>query len=166
MSSEPMKLQPFDRRDDLLLFADVKREGELLEFSYQIEGSIDDVRVPPPALPVRTNGLWQSTCFEAFISLGSKAYVELNFSPSGEWAAYRFSDYRQDMHELEIESPRISFAANRLVARVELSVLAGSALNLTAVIEHKSKMHSYWALAHHGNRPDFHAHDCFVARLP
>ena len=40
-------------------------------------------------------------------------------------------------------------------------------LNLSAVLEEKDGTKSYWALAHPaGDKPDFHAPDCFAAKLP
>ena len=58
--------------------------------------------VPAPAPPVRTDGLWRHTCFEAFIApAGSSEYWEYNFSPSGAWAAYHFTAYRTGMTPLD-----------------------------------------------------------------
>ena len=74
------------------------------------------VAAPPRALalaapvvePVRTDGLWKSTCFEVFLLDPSKgAYLEFNFAPSGQWAAYQFDGYRSGMRELEISAPQI-----------------------------------------------------------
>src|SRR3546814_4933002 len=42
-----------------------------------------------------TDGLWESTCFEAFLTEeGEPAYTEFNYSPDGRWACYQFDDYR------------------------------------------------------------------------
>ena len=162
-----VRLQPFDRCDDLSVSAGAVREGDVLQFSYEVGGSTRDVVFPPRSSPVRTDGLWKATCFEAFISIGETGYVELNFAPSGKWAGYRFANYREGMCELDIASPKIAFFDNRLVATVEFGPKPGSALNLTAVIENRNGVRSYWALAHpDAGCPDFHARDCFVARLP
>jgi hypothetical protein len=41
------------------------------------------------------------------------------------------------------------------------------ALGLSAILEEKGGTKSYWALAHpSGDKPDFHAPDCFAASLP
>jgi hypothetical protein len=162
-----MQLLPFDACDDLRVDADVKRTGKRLEFTYKLSGDTADVVIPLPAPPERTDGLWQATCFEAFVSLGKSSYAELNFAPSGQWAAYRFTNYRQGMRQLDIESPKITFADNMLTAVVEIKAEAGALLNLSAVIERRNGSRSYWALAHpKSNRPDFHTRDCFVAKLP
>jgi hypothetical protein len=71
------------------------------------------------------------------------------------------------MRQLDIESPKITFADNMLTAVVEIKAEAGALLNLSAVIERRNGSRSYWALAHpKSNRPDFHTRDCFVAKLP
>lgn len=162
-----MRLSPFGPCKELSIVSGVRQKGDALEFSYLIEGDTTGVVIPPPSSPMRTDGLWGSTCFEAFIGIGKTGYVELNFAPSGRWAAYSFTNYRQGMRELDIAPPSICFAQGRVIATVELAAERGSPLNLTAVIELRSGIRSYWALAHpEGNRPDFHARDCFVARLP
>jgi len=162
-----MDLKSFDHCEDLSLAASAMRNGDVIEFSYLLAGDVDDVTIPPSLSPMRADELWKSTCFEAFISTGKTSYAELNFAPSGQWAAYSFTNYREGMRELDIAPPKISFARNRLVAAVELAARPGSALNLTAVIERKDGVRSYWALAHpKGRVPDFHARDCFVAKLP
>jgi hypothetical protein len=38
-----------------------------------------------------TDGLWQSTCFEAFLTEeGQPDYTEFNYAPDGRWACYQF----------------------------------------------------------------------------
>src|SRR5579864_1173720 len=140
-----MELKSFDHCEGLSLLVSAKRDSDVIEFSYFLSGNVGDVVIPPLLPPVRTDGLWKSTCFEAFISTGKASYVELNFAPSGQWAAYSFTNYREGMRELDIAPPRISFAENWLIAAVELAARPGSALNLTAVIERRDGVRSYWA---------------------
>lgn len=66
------------------------------------------LRLPGPAVPKRTEGLWEHTCFELFLmEPASGTYFEFNFSPSGQWAAYRFDSYRAGRRDLEVTPPRI-----------------------------------------------------------
>ena len=53
--------------------------------------------------------LWQHTCFEAFVRASSGSeYYEFNFSPSTQWAVYRFTDYRNGMCvAAEVSTPPI-----------------------------------------------------------
>ena len=149
-----------------------------LELVYELTGRTEDLRIPSPALQDRTDGLWRHTCFEAFLRPGSgEAYLEFNFSPSGQWAAYRFSGRRAGMAPVEeLPTPRIAFAraADALTLKVRLDLsgvpeLAGAAawsLGLAAVIETGPGAISYWALAHPPGKPDFHHPDGFACRVP
>ena len=144
-----------------------------LRFHYVARGRIDEFSIPDPAEPLRTNNLWQTTCFEAFLRppTGS-AYVELNFSPSGQWAAYDFTAYRAGMVQLCVPAPPeigVSRSAGRLEIDVRLSLdlpAESYTLALAAVIEERSGRKSYWAANHAGDAPDFHHPSCFVHELP
>lgn len=120
----------------------------------------------------RTDELWRTTCLEAFLRpAGGEAYREWNFAPSGQWAAYDFSAYREDMANAEVGSPPYIRMEDNLTwwtLGATIAVEAGRewALGLSAVLEEKDGSKSYWALAHPPEKPDFHAPDCFVAKLP
>jgi hypothetical protein len=145
---------------------------ERLALAFRGEGEIDGLAIPAPAAPRRTDGLWRRTCFEAFALGAGGAYVELNLSPSGEWAAYRFSGYRDGMAPLEpFAAPAVAFerAADRLqldAGLVARAFAAPSRLAISAVIEETGGRLSYWALAHPPGRPDFHHASGFVLELP
>jgi hypothetical protein len=143
-----------------------------LALAYRATGRIAGLALAPPTAPQRTDGLWRTTCFEAFLQPeGDAAYVELNFAPSTAWAAYAFTGYREGMTPLEIATPRIE--ARRSDAALELDVVLDAAalppgpcrLALSTVIEETSGAKSYWALAHPDGRPDFHHPAGFAARL-
>ncbi len=137
-----------------------------LTFAYSVEGDLSRICVPPPRPERRTDGLWRHTCFEAFIALDpGPSYLELNFSPSGEWAGYTFSDYRTDMAVAnDIDTPRIRFARPdgrrmTLEAAVRVPALrsgAAARVALAAVVEESGGSLSYWALQHPLGKPDFH----------
>jgi hypothetical protein len=147
-----------------------QRAGSLL-LSYVVTGTIGDLRLPPPAAPVRADELWRHTCFEAFVRASpGEAYCEFNFAPSTQWAAYRFDSYRAGRRvAVEIGTPRIEAqtAAERyaLQAALELDVAAWR-LGLAAVIEETNGNKSYWALAHPPGKPDFHHSDCLALEFP
>ncbi|WP_028605437.1 DOMON-like domain-containing protein [Ottowia thiooxydans] len=63
---------------------------------YLLQGDTPQLRIPPPVKrPEAADDLWRHTCFEAFIHRpGESGYREFNLSPSGQWAAYAFSDER------------------------------------------------------------------------
>jgi hypothetical protein len=137
---------------------------------YRATGDIRRLVLPTAAASARADELWRTTCFEAFMRPGGgEGYLEFNFAPSGEWAAYRFAGYRIGMTPLAIAPPRIALTATD--AALELSValdppLAGPArLALSAVIEEAGGRRSYWALAHPPGKPDFHHPAGFVCEI-
>lgn len=141
--------------------------GGALALRYRIEGDIEGLLIPTPAAPDRTDGLWQHTCFEAFVRR-AEGYYEFNFSPSGQWAAYRFAGYREGMAPADIEPPTVGWnpAKAELDVSLRLPVDASGLASFSAVIEEKDGAKSYWALGHPPGKPDFHHADCFVLELP
>jgi hypothetical protein len=139
-----------------------------LSLDYRLVGDLSQLRLPEPRTPVRSDGLWRHTCFEAFVGRPPAAdYWEYNFSPSAAWAAYHFTAYREGMAPLMKGAPpaidaRIAGDVFELAVHVDLSWLSrsphptGLRLALSAVIEDKERVLSYWALEHPGEKPDFH----------
>ena len=128
--------------------------------------------VIPEGEPGRADDLWQTTCFEAFLRTADAGeYREWNFAPSGQWAAYDFSGYREKSGDAEIISaPYVRMEDNftwwALGATIALDAGAEWQLGLSAILEEKDGTKSYWALAHpDGDKPDFHDAVCFAARL-
>lgn len=128
--------------------------------------------IPEPAEPERADELWKTTCFEAFIrALGDEAYREWNFAPSGQWASYDFSGYRENMAAAEVDQPPYIRMEDNLTwwalgASIAVPADTNWELGLSAVLEEKDGTKSYWALGHSGEKPDFHDAGCFTARLP
>ena len=150
---------------------EIERPGaRRLLLRYTVTGRIGDLRLPPNAAPVRADGLWKHTCFEAFLRpIPGTAYAEFNFAPSTQWAAYCFRDTRADMRNADATAPRITTQSEdgryRLEATLDIDAVA-SCLSLSAVIEEMSGHISHWALAHPSSKPDFHHSGSFVADLP
>ena len=146
-----------------------------------MRGALNELRLPGgAAAPTCTDGLWQHTCFEAFVGTeGNSAYREFNFAPSADWAAYLFSDER--VRDVAAETaaslapPRIVTSRSRgavftLGAEVPAGWLPDAAdrswsLGLSAVIESADGRLSYWALRHMAPRPDFHQRAGWAARV-
>jgi hypothetical protein len=151
--------------------------ADVLLLSYIVSGKISDVRIPPSTAAGRGDALWRHTCFEAFVGASSSAsYYEFNFSPSSQWAAYRFSGYRSGMCVAdEVGAPSIEVQQMSdgctLQAKLDLHQLSAlppetsRRLALSAVIEDKNGEISYWALMHPPGKPDFHHPDCFAHEL-
>ncbi len=148
-------------------------EARELALRYRLEGDADRLLVPAPRTPHRADGLWRHTCFEAFVQPAQQdGYVEFNFSPSGEWAAYGFDERRKGQRSLELPAPPAIDCA-RSAGRLELgvSLQLGSLparplhLGLTAVVEDLDGALAYWALRHPAGPPDFHDPGSFTLRL-
>jgi len=146
-------------------------------FRYVLRHGISHVRVPPPTTAERADGLWNHTCFEAFMMApGAGGYYELNFAPSHQWAAYHFNSYRDGMSAVEFAAPP-EISVRRYDDRLEvdaavqlrdLSALQEASrlrLGLSAVVEDENGTLTYWALKHAPGKPDFHAPDGFVLEL-
>jgi hypothetical protein len=138
---------------------------------FGVSAPADRFVTPEVAEPGRADGLWRTTCFEAFVRAeGEEAYREWNFAPSGDWAAYDFVGYRDGMAEAAVAEPYVRMEDNftwwSLGATIAVPAERDWRLGLSAVIEEAGGVKSYWALAHPpGGKPDFHHPDCFAARL-
>lgn len=166
----PLILHPRSRCDAVTsLEVEAERAGAGLTLRYLLTGDVARLAVPPAAGPGRVDGLWNHTCFEAFLGAEGGAYREFNFAPSTEWAAYGFGGYRSGMAPLEIEAPSIGIAktADTLEVRVGLALPATGPLRLglTAVVEEVGGRLSYWALRHPAEQPDFHHAGGFMLEL-
>jgi hypothetical protein len=147
-------------------------DANWLRLRWRIEGA-GRLVVPPFAGKGRADGLWKTTCFEAFVKPdGGEAYAELNLSPSERWAAYDFASYREGMAERPFpREPECTMRLGSSFAIFDAAIPAGAlpslpcALGLSAVIEEEGGTISYWALAHPAGKPDFHDPACFAARL-
>jgi hypothetical protein len=145
--------------------------------SYLVTGEISGLRIPPPAAATRSDELWRHMCFEAFVRPSpGPAYYEFNFTPSTQWAAYRFDNYRSGMRvAAEISVPRIEVRLSRACYKLEASLemdhmsslrIDGAwRIGLAAVIEETDGHKSYWALAHPPGKADFHHSRSFALEL-
>lgn len=142
---------------------------DMLRLSFSTRGDLANVIVSPQQLPTRTDGLWRHTCFEAFLGAG-EGYYEFNFSPSSQWAAYRFDGHRAGMRDALTDDPTIEWErdgeAVRLTATIPIPPDATGPVGLSAIIEDISGNRSFWALAHPRGAPNFHDAACFAALLP
>ncbi len=146
----------------------------LLKLKYSVEAPVSMILAPELQDPLRTDDLWKTTCFEAFLAIpDAPEYLELNFSPSSQWAAYHFSEIRKGRTDLILPiAPEISLnKANNLFvleAAVQLPVKWQNrelAAGLNAIAEETGGTKSYWALDHKKDEPDFHDLSCFTAQL-
>lgn len=170
--------------DDILAGITVEVDSltaDLLVLNFRIAGDIDRIHLPPQATSEFQDQLWKHTCLEAFIALpGNDEYFEFNFSPSSQWAVYRFEGYRQGMTPLyPAPPPRVIWRRREGELEVDVDIHLGAIPGLTAreiegrelrmavsaVMESDQGRISYWALAHPPGKPDFHHSDGFALVL-
>ena len=157
--------------------ADAARTSDgKLSLRYALHGDVGRMNVPPPAPPRIGWKLWRRTCCEVFVRAGGEGYHEFNFSPSGEWAAYAFTGYREGTSLVdEALNPQIAVESREgrldLYALLDLGRLAPAyargrlRLGLAVIIEEDNGGMSYWALKHAPGKPDFHHRDAFALEL-
>ena len=139
---------------------------------YHLECELEMLVLPDEAERERADGLWQTTCFELFLrDPGDAGYLEFNLSPSYQWAAYRFRDYRETMTPWIMPDPEIYCDMSDTHFALEATLTLSEVLNtpieasLSAVIHETGNVKSYWALKHPVGQPDFHHKDCFALKL-
>lgn len=162
------------------LTAEVRRKaGGKLELLYRLTGELEALLIPELSNPSRADELWKHTCFEIFIlKADAPGYVEFNFAPTGQWAAYSFRSRRSGMRNIEQvnEAPIGTMMFGRqyvLKAEVDLSGVEGLPpadapwrAAISTVIEAADGRKAYWAVQHPEGNPDFHAPEGFVIDLP
>jgi len=140
--------------------------------TFLVTGSANLV-VPDWVAAERRDGLWKTTCFELFLKpVDGESYFEFNFSPSTQWAAYRFERYRSGrsafVQPVDPCLERGEESSDQILeVDLDLSGLPDvpMRIGLSAVIEERNGTKSYWALAHPPGKPDFHHPDCFTLEL-
>lgn len=144
---------------------------------YRLVGPTSAIVIAPPGPPERADGLWRSTCFEVFLQTEGGGYLEFNFAPSRRWAAYRFDGYRLGMAQFDLPRPPVVEPREKehefvLECRLEPGAAAGLAgagpwtAAVTAVVEERTGLKTYWSAAHGPGKPDFHHPDSFVVEIP
>ncbi len=144
-----------------------------LHLQYEVTGELSTLNIPATQTPCALDGLWQHTCFEAFIAVNDEeGYYEFNFSPSSAWAAYAFSGYRNCSAWTINKAPIIRCTQTKGALLMDVLIDADDLplkleeqsfqLGLTAVIETNAGELSYWALQHSDSAPDFHQRNDFI----
>lgn len=150
-----------------------REEDGALWLRYHVDGDLNALELTGTLPPLRTDELWKTTCFELFVRRDDDdAYLEYNFSPSTQWAAYSFAGYRAGMSELMTMRPEIYGDASDTHFALEVELTLPDQwrdgplwIGLTAVIAESGDIKSYWALSHPPGKPDFHHRDCFALYL-
>ena len=127
---------------------------------FRLLGDVSRLVIPTPAAPERADNLWRTTCFELFVTGEGSSYREYNFSPSGQWAAYRFDGYRTGMHPIPAEMETELYQENnglQFSVKIKTEFPNPVLVGLTAVIEETDGELRYWSNTFAPGKPDFHA---------
>lgn len=168
----------------------VERRRTRIDFVFALmakQTATNERLILPPLQPEnnreRRDELWRHTCFEMFLGKPNEpGYAEVNLAPNGNWNMYGFTDYRAGMHPLQdVIAPALSFdsspenislqwrgtidAAGSGSMLGELLKTPVLVMDATAVLEYESGTREYWALAHAGDKPDFHLRESFCLVL-
>jgi len=179
MISHPFELVPHPDPGipEIRITGRIERRGNILTVHYSVSGKIDEVLLPAPnPQPGRKEDLWLRTCFEFFLALPDQPqYWEFNFSPSGDWNAFRMDAYRRvGFREEElIQNPcleiRNEIECFELEAVIDLNAILKSEtqmlVGVTSVIQPRNGHETYWALTHPQPMADFHLRDSFILTL-
>lgn len=155
----------------------VRVSGGMLFLEWNLVDPGGQVLVAEPAAaPEKRDGLWNETCFEAFLATKDlPCYWELNVSPAGHWNLFRFSAYRLPagtacpVRSVTVRR-RDTASGMELEAELPLSRLALSTAGLevgpAAMLYTRDGRRGHWALHHPCDTPDFHLRDGFRMTLP
>ncbi len=137
---------------------------------FLMEGDVGRIKVPMHVHGQRQDNLWKNTCFEIFWQPeGGTYYREFNLSPSSQWAAYDFDDFRLNSRDAPVGAMAIACSAHD--AKLELEASLASELStpadvaLNAVVEDLEGNIQFWALAFPDGKPEFHSEVCRAKKL-
>lgn len=179
MQIADFKLQPYaleTAEPDLQISLRVSREADELRFRFDFIGSAVARLVWPKhaRAPERRDELWTTTVVELFVSTSDQAYCEMNLAPSGDWNVYALDSYRAGLRPAAgfQMTPLTGVAKSNAHAEIAgalplapLKVTGELTFGATAVLEYVNGKKEYWALAHKGEKPDFHLRSSFVGRV-
>lgn len=157
------------------LEAEIQSRGTELVLEYSLKDPEGLFEMPKTAASwttgevSRRDGLWQATCFEAFLQpSGSSQYYEFNFALTPAWNAYKFTGYREPQPPQSTEDfvlKAMAWEPTKKHLRVVLenkSTASNFNAGLTAILQEKSGLKHYYAVAHKGPKPDFHLIESFI----
>ncbi len=160
--------------NEISLVGNISRKEDTLQILFELRDPRKEVigglqvRDLQGSQVEREDGLWKSTCFEAFWGeVGSPAYWELNLSPSGDkWNLYRFSDYRVPQppaRSEDFELKRVHVREGIIVCELQgVRSFGKFEASLCAVVCTESGP-NYFSVSHAGTKADFHLRKSFFS---
>jgi hypothetical protein len=156
-------LKAFDNKSVITLSADITLlQPDLLELRYVWVDKENKIILPESPAGGRHTGLWNHTCFEAFVKPeGKGSYYEINLSVTKAWNVFSFESYREPQPPREFVGAVVQdilVKPGYLSAQVKLGgvKLEKIKASLCAVLEQREAGVSYWAHNHADQKPNFH----------
>lgn len=169
------QLKPFVLNKLFQVHCNLNVQDEKIDVSFTISGDLNRLYVPAISKnPQRLDNLWKRTCFETFVKQSSQSnYIEINASPSGDWALYSFSDYHVDMaNAREVKDFKVSAKLDKekdtlkcwYTVNLKPFHLPQNNLDigLSCILETDKGELSFWAVNHKKEKPDFHLASNFI----
>jgi hypothetical protein len=167
-----LPFQPIESK--VIVKSNLIRSGDQFTLIFSIDDSKKVLNLPSSFVKkgdlfLRQDGLWNDTCFEMFLMpAGAHGYYEFNFSYSA-WNVYKFTDYRTPQPpaaSLDFTLQHVQWDQKILQIKFESKKQIGSAaVGITAVLKEASGQKHHMAIAHKGEKPDFHLADSFILKI-
>lgn len=169
-----VELQPFQESIQKVR-CQISQQKEEIKISYEVElsGYIELWEKLNSSLE-RKIGLWEGTCFEAFIKdPKSERYLEFNFSGTGLWNCFYFEEKGQELKEhvsLQISSHRfISRPRKRIfsfsIPKKDIDFLMSNHqldIGLSTILMDDDEHKEYFSIKHLKDKPDFHDENTYL----
>ncbi|OQW47306.1 MAG: hypothetical protein A4S09_16050 [Proteobacteria bacterium SG_bin7] len=169
------QLIPFSPNKTFNVWSALKVLDHEIDVTFTVTGELSKLYIPDgKSNPQRLDNLWKHTCFETFIKQSSQRnYIEINASPSGDWALYSFTDYHQGMANVsEVNDFKVSSSFDKkkeslkcwYTINLKPFLLPENNLDigLSCILETNKGELSYWAINHKNEKPDFHLASNFI----
>lgn len=170
-------LQPFRAiHEPLGAMGEITWKSGGLELIFRVDDGRGLLRDgPPPARRcfqagelAREDGLWKTTCFEAFFGRpAEEGYWELNLAARGAWNLYRFASYRSPQPPSASDDFTLAWleAGEGIVAcRLETKLTPGALEASLCLVANTGTGTHYFSTRHAGEKPDFHLRGSFTLR--
>ncbi|MBY0451911.1 MAG: hypothetical protein K2P92_02675 [Bdellovibrionaceae bacterium] len=183
-----LSLKPFFRSttpaaltQDISITADLTlMSANTAEINFKWMDPKGEIVLPEKENAGRIIGLWESTCFEAFIQPAPEnqpqfvqnltapvRYYETNFSTAKSWNVFGFTDYRTpttptELVEAKILSYDVQSNQMKIVLQVDGADWRKVSISLCAVIVTRSYGKSYWSFKHADDKANFHHFESFI----
>lgn len=161
MNHKTFQLHPFSDSQPTRILGSVSWDDEWLQLNFYLYHPPESLDWPKPAeRPEFRNQLWQKTCFECFEKhVHTPNYWEWNLAPSGDWACFEFTDYRQKHQDVNHRQPLVKGERHEHGGHVQVQVprhiKQAARLGVAAILSCQGRC-QYWSLIHPGPQPDFH----------